>query len=115
MKYNVLNEDGFDYHYNNLNILRDILYGYGEGFSYVPILNLFVNIGFITWIYLYLISHIISSNKKRFILLLLPAFSIILASTLGPVNTYYRYVIPYSFSLPMLLALIYINTKKTIH
>ena len=114
MKYNVLNENGFDYHYNNLSVLRDILYGYGEGFSYVPVLNLMVNVGFITWIYLYLIGHIISSNKKRFLLLLLPAFSIILASTLGPVNTYYRYVIPYSFSLPVLLALIYINTKKSI-
>ena len=112
MKYNVLNEDGFDYHYNNLSILRDILYGYGEGFSYVPVLNLFVNIGFITWIYLYLIGHLISAKKKRLILLLLPAFSIILASTLGPVNTYYRYVIPYSFSLPIVIALIYKNTKK---
>ena len=115
MKYNVLNENGFDYHYNNLSFLRDILYGYGEAFSYIPILNLFVNIGFITWIYIYLIGHLLSSNKRRFILLLLPAFSIILASTLGPVNTYYRYVIPYSFSLPMLLTLIYMNTKKTIH
>ncbi len=115
MKYDVLNENGFDYHYNNLSILRDILYGYGEGFSYIPILNLFVNIAFITWIYLYLIGHFISANKKRFLLLLLPAFSIILASTLGPVNTYYRYVIPYSFSLPMILALTYINTKKTTH
>ena len=112
MKYDVLNNVGFDYHYNKLNFLRDTLYGYGEAFSYIPILNLFVNIGFITWIYLFLIGYLRSCGHKRFILLLLPAFTIILASTLGPVNTYYRYVIPYSFSLPLLLALIYNNTRK---
>ena len=112
MKYNVLNNAGYDYHYNNLGILRDITYGYGEVFAYVPILNLMVNIGFMTWIYLYLIGHLIESKNKSFILLLLPAFSIILASCLGPVNTYYRYVIPYSFSLPVILAFIYQNKRS---
>ncbi len=112
MKYNVLNEVGFDYHYNNLSILRDITYGYGEAFAYIPGLNLLVNIGFMAWIYLYLIGHLIESKNKRYILLLLPAFSIILVCILGPVNTYYRYVIPYSFSLPVLLGYIYKNKKS---
>lgn len=112
MKYNVLNEAGFDYHYNDLSILRDITYGYGEVFAYIPILNLLVNIGFTAWVYLYLVAHLIESNNKKFILLLLPAFSIILVCLLGPINTYYRYVIPYSFSLPLLLAYIYKNKKS---
>ena len=112
MKYNVLNEVGFDYHYNNLSILRDITYGYGEAFGYIPILNLFVNIGFMTWIYLYLVGYLVESKNKKYILLLLPAFSIILACILGPINTYYRYVIPYSFSLPIILSFIYKNKKS---
>ena len=33
LKYDVLNEVGYDYHYNNLSILRDITYGYGETFD----------------------------------------------------------------------------------
>lgn len=112
LKYDVLNEVGYDYHYNNLSILRDITYGYGEVFAYIPIFNLFVNIGLITWIYLYLIGHLIESKNKKYILLLLPAFSIILACILGPVNTYYRYVIPYSFTLPIILAFIYKNKRS---
>ena len=115
MKYNVLNDVGFDYHYNNLDGLRGALYGYGEVFAYIPILNLFVNIGIITWIYLYLIGYLIESKNKKYILLLLPMFSILITCILGPVNTYYRYVIPYSFSLPTLLAIIYMNTKKVNH
>ena len=112
LKYEVLNEVGYDYHYNNLSILRDITYGYGEVFAYIPIFNLFVNIGLMTWIYLYLIGHLIESKNKKYILLLLPAFSIILACILGPINTYYRYVIPYSFTLPIILAFIYKNKRS---
>lgn len=112
-KYNVLNDAGFDYHYNNLDILRHILYGYGEIFAYIPFLNLFVNIGITTWIYFYLTSYLMETKNKKYILLLLPAFSIILCCILGPVNTYYRYVIPYSFSLPTILGFIYINKKTT--
>lgn len=112
LKYDVLNEVGYDYHYNNLSILRDITYGYGEVFAYIPIFNLFVNIGLMTWIYLYLIGHLIESKNKKYILLLLPAFSIILSCILGPINTYYRYVIPYSFTLPIVLAFIYKNKRS---
>lgn len=112
MKYNVLNETGYDYHYNNLDILRSITYGYGELFAYIPVLNLFVNIGIMTWIYLYLVGYLIESKNKKYILLLLPAFSIILACVLGPVNTYYRYVIPYSFTLPIILAFILKNKRS---
>ena len=112
MKYDVLNEVGYDYHYNNLNILRDITHGYGEAFNHIPVLNLITNIGMMTWIYLYLIAYLIECKNKKFILLLLPALSIILACILGPVNTYYRYVIPYSFSLPIILAYIYKNKRS---
>lgn len=114
LKYNVLNEVGFNYQYNNLEFLRSILYGYGEAFAYIPFINLFVNIGFTAWIYMYLVCHLIERKKRKFILLLLPAFSIIIACLLGPVNTYYRYVIPYSFSLFLLISLLYVNMKKPI-
>jgi len=111
-KYNTLNEVGFDYHYNGLSWLRNILYGYGLGFSYVPIIGLLVNIGATTWSYIYLGGRLLESNKKKYLLLLVPAISIILSCVLGPVNTYYRYVLPYSITLPIILCLLYVNKKE---
>ncbi len=111
-KYHTLNDVGFDYHYNSLSWLRNILYGYGEGFAYIPVIGLLVNIGATTWTYLYLGGLLLESNKKKYLLLLVPAFTIILSCVLGPVNTYYRYVLPYAITLPIILSLLYINKKE---
>ena len=111
-KYNVLNDVGYDYHYNGLSWLRMILYGYGEGFAYVPVIGLLVNIGSVTWAYIYLLAILLESKQKKYALMLLPAFTIVLACVLGPVNTYYRYVLPYAISLPLILSLLHINKKE---
>ena len=113
-KYSVLNDAGFDYHYNSLGFLRTILYSYGFAFQYIPILNLFVNIGIVAWIYMYLIAYLIIKHEKKYINILIPAILTILMCVVGPVNTYYRYVIPYAMSLPVILSLVYINTKQKI-
>ena len=113
-KYSVLNQAGFDYHYNSLGFFRTILTSYGFAFQYIPILNLFVNIGFTAWIYLYLIAYLIIKKEQKYLNILIPAILTILMCVIGPVNTYYRYVIPYSMSLPVILCLIYTNTKKKI-
>lgn len=113
-KYSVLNQAGFDYHYNSLTFLRNLLTSYGFAFQYIPILNLFVNIGITAWIYLYLIAYLIIKKETKYLSILIPAILTILMCVIGPVNTYYRYVIPYSMSLPLLLSLIYINTKQKI-
>lgn len=113
-KYSVLNQAGFDYHYNSLTFLRNLLTSYGFAFQYIPILNLFVNIGITAWIYLYLIAYLIIKKETKYLSILIPAILTILMCVIGPVNTYYRYVIPYSMSLPLLLSLTYINTKQKI-
>jgi hypothetical protein len=104
-----LKEAGYDYHYNSLEFFRNILSGYGEAFQRIPILSLFVNIGFTVWVYIYLIGYLITSKNKKFILLLLPALSLILVCVASPANTYFRYAMPYIMSLPLILALLYVN------
>ena len=41
-----LKDSGFEYSYNSLSNLRKILSNYGRGFPSIPIIGLFVNIGF---------------------------------------------------------------------
>ena len=111
-KYSVLNDVGIDYHYNGLKFLRTILYSYGFIFQYAPILSLITSIGLTTWIYIYLIGCLINKKKTKYIKILIPAILTILMCTVGPINTYYRYVIPYSMSLPTILCLLYNEKDK---
>ena len=111
-KYEVLNEVGLDYHYVGPGILRAILMGYGFIFQYFPVIGLLTSIGFTTWIYIYLVGSLIESKKTKYIKLLIPAFLLILVCIVGPINTYYRYILPYSMSLPMILALLYVNKNE---
>ena len=108
-----LKDAGFDYHYNNLSGLRSVLSGLGNSFQFVPVLGLFVNIGFTVWIYLYLLTYLITSKNKKYILILLPALSLILVCMASPANAYFRYAMPYIFSLPVVLAILYKNKNSS--
>ena len=108
-----LAEAGFDYHFNNFKTLRNVLSGYGQAFQYIPVLNVFVNIGLSVWIYLYLVVILLVDKNKKMILLLTPALSLILVCVASPANAYFRYALPYILSLPLVVALLYKNTKKT--
>ena len=107
-----LKESGFDYHYNSLNISRKVLSSYGVAYPYIPVLGSLVNIGFITWTYLFLLVTLIIEKKKNLITLLIPALTLILVLIAGPVNTYFRYVFPIVLSLPLILGLIYKTLKN---
>ncbi len=109
-----LKEAGFDYHYNDLKITRTVLEGYGEAFPYIPLLGLFVNIGFNVWVYLYLVCALIVKKNKKQILILLPALSLILVCIASPANTYFRYAMPYIMTLPLVAALLYKNKDHQI-
>lgn len=102
-----LKESGLDYHYNNLNISRKILSSYALSFPYIPLLGSIVNIGFNVWVYLYLLTYLIVENKKKYITLILPILILLLTCVVGPVNTYFRYMIPIVMSLPLVTGLIY--------
>ena len=115
-KYKVLNDSGFDYHYINiLNPLRIFLSSYGFAYQYVPVLNLTTSIGLTTWVYLYLMVILFRNKKNKYVLLLIPAFLTIAMCMVGPVNSYYRYVIPYSMSLPFILSVLYKEIKNKIN
>lgn len=105
-------EEGFDFHYNGLSILRSILSGYGNAFQYTPIFGLLVNIGFNVWIYLFLVGALIVNKNKKMILILLPALSLILVCIASPANAYFRYAMPYIMTLPLVLGILYQNRKN---
>ena len=111
-KYKVLNDVGFDYHYNSLSLVRVILSGYGQIYPYIPIIGSLANIGLLCWIYIYICAYLVNNKQKEYIILLLPASALIFSCLIGPVNTYFRYVLPYSITLPMILLLIYKNRKN---
>ena len=92
-------KDGFNYHYNNLDTSRKILTNYGQTFQFIPILNSFVNIGINVWILIFMLSYLIYLKKYKEIIYLSPSFILILVCIASPVNTYFRYAMPYVFAL----------------
>lgn len=108
-KYNSkLKEAGFNYYYiSELKGMRDELANFGVSFPYIPIIGLFVNIGFIGWVYLFLFVALIVKKEYKYIPFTLPALSFLLVCVAGPANTYFRYALPYIMPLPMTLCLLY--------
>ena len=105
-------QDGIDYHYNNLKGLRNVLTSMAVTYQSVPILNTIINIGFVVWTYMFLVTYLIIEKKKKLIPLLFPAFVLLLTCVVGPVNTYFRYMFPIVISLPLIIGLL-INEKKS--
>lgn len=108
-----LEEAGFDYHFNALSGLRTALAGFGNAYQYFPLLGLYVNIGFTVWFYMYLVGCLLVNKNKKWILVLLPALSLILVCVASPANAYFRYALPFISTLPMTLALLNQNKKKS--
>lgn len=102
-----LEEAGFDYHYNDMKWLRDGLVGYGNVFPYIPVIGMFLNIGFVVWLYFIILGFLIINKSSKYIPVILPALSLILVCIAGPANTYFRYAQPFIFSLPVVLFLLY--------
>lgn len=102
-----LEEAGFDYHYNDMKGLRDGLVGYGNIFPYIPVIGMFLNIGFVVWLYFIILGFLIINKSSKYIPVILPALSLILVCIAGPANTYFRYAQPFIFSLPVVLFLLY--------
>ena len=86
-----LSEAGFDYHYNELNVLRKVMHGYEKVIEYSPF-GLILNIAVITWISILLFIMIL--NKDKYYIFLIPNIISIFFCVLSPANTYYRYIYP---------------------
>ena len=105
-------EAGFDYHYNSLKGLRSVLVDYAEVFPYIPIIGSIANIGMVVWIHILLIGMLIVNKMKKYIPILLPAITLILVCVVGPANTYFRYILPCVFALPIILCILYKELKN---
>lgn len=107
-------KNGFNYHYNNLDISRTILSGFGIVYPYIPIIGLISNIGFNTWILFLLATYLVYKKKYKGIVYLIPSFVTLLICVASPVNTYFRYTMPYIFSMPLTICLFinYIKLEK---
>lgn len=102
--HNVLKKHHLNYSYNSLKTLRVILSTIGIIFPYIPVLGLFVNIGFSTWIIFLMISYFIYKRNYQMLFIFLPSLLILGFCLLSPVNTYFRYAMPNIFSMPLLIA-----------
>lgn len=98
-------KDGFHYHYNTLKTSRDILSSFGEIFPYIPIIGLISNIGFNTWILMFLTTYLIYKKKLKGIVYLIPSYVVLLICVASPANTYFRYAMPYIFAMPLTISL----------
>lgn len=107
-----LPEAGFDYHYNSLSYLRVGLKGIAEAFPYIPVIGTIANIGMVVWIHILLIGMLIVNKMKKYIVMLLPSLTFILVCVVSPANTYFRYVLPCVFTLPVLICILYNELKN---
>lgn len=94
-----ITDDGFNYYYNNLELSRNILSNYGSTYQFIPILNIFVNIGINVWILIFMASYLFYRKKYNELIYLSPSFVLLLVCIASPVNTYFRYALPYVFAL----------------
>lgn len=106
-------QNNFNYHYNHLNGLRKLLSSMGHIFPNIPIIGLIVNIAINVWFLFIMLFYCLSKKIYRNIVILLPAFGLVLVCILSPVNCYFRYALPYVFSMPIMFGLfIHLCQKK---
>ena len=101
-----------NYHFNNLSSLRLILSSFAQGFPYIPLIGLISNIGFNTWLLLGLTTYSIFKKKKEYLIVLSPLLISLLICVVSPVNTYFRYAMPFIFIMPFIFTLIVTRLKN---
>ena len=106
-----INDYGFDYHFNDLNVLRFILSVIAIIFPYIPGLGLIVNIGFNTWIILFMLFYLFYKKKYKEMIYLIPSLVLLLVCFASPANTYFRYALPNIFAMPTMF-LIFMNIRN---
>ncbi|MBQ8131615.1 MAG: hypothetical protein IJ193_03910, partial [Bacilli bacterium] len=101
-----MNSGVFEYKINDLSILRGILVGYGNLFPFIPGIGLFVNIGFNTLFMIVLSTYLFTKKNWKYLIVFLPLYLSFGICLVSPVNTYFRYTMPYLFILPTLTCLL---------
>ena len=90
--------------------LRNILKGYANIFPYIPIYGTICSTGINIWIILIMVSYVLKKNKK-YLIVLLPLFMSWVVCMVSPANTYFRYVMPIIFLVPVLTILFMSNIR----
>lgn len=103
--YDIITEDGFDYHYNKLSLSRKILSNFGKSFPYIPFIGLIVNIAFNVWILIFMFTYLFYRKKYKELVYLIPSFVLVLVCIASPVNAYFRYALPFVFALMLNLGI----------
>ncbi len=96
---------GFDYHYNSLSSERNFLTIIATIFPYIPVIGFLVNIGFNSWILLFMACYLIYQKQYKSLVVLLPSFVLLLVCVASPANTYFRYALPNIFAMPLLFGI----------
>ena len=104
--YSLIEDEGVvDYHYNSLQPLRDGLAAWGHAFPYIPGVGMISNIGFHGWLLLLFSVYSIIKKKREYLYVLLPFLVSLLICLASPVNSYFRYAMPYVFFMPFLVSI----------
>ena len=108
-----LSSAGFDYRYNQLEDLRNTLSKYANTYKKIPLIGLSVNIGFSFFVLMTLFIYVFYEKKYNDLLIFVPHFVLLFVCVASPVNTYFRYAMPYVFALPILfcITLFILNEK----
>lgn len=98
---------GIEYKHATSYEVRDKVHFFAEYFKNIPVLGLIYSIGFNTWIVFILVGYSIYKKKYKLLVLYLPILLTILMCIVSPVNTCFRYALPYIFSMPLLISLVF--------
>ncbi len=102
-----INEKGFDFHHLDMfKGIRKFLEMVSEIVLHSPMLTIVQASAFYTWLVLLGTGYLLMLRRYREIVVLLPAFSILLVSIVSPVNgtIYFRYMLALMFVMPVLIS-----------
>jgi len=106
-------KDGFDYHYNGLDGLRNVLSDYGDSYQHIPVIGMITNIAFNVWLVFIMTAYLLSKKQYKEVIFLIPTLVSILVCIAGPANTYYRYALPFIMSMPLMIGMFLMYLKKS--
>ena len=104
--------NGFNYSYiKSLKSERNFIDTISHTILILPGVSWIINIAFNVWVVIAIFIYVIYIRKYRYLIYMMPFISIILVCIASPVNAYFRYSIPFIFTMPINIAIL-INILK---
>lgn len=105
--FNIKYIDKFKNFRNALNLINRTL-------KRTPIIYLLYSVGFYDWFLIIMSGYFFMRGKKKYIITLIPLYSVLLINLLSPVNGHFRYTLPIIFSFPVLVCIFCYENKKKV-